>query len=366
MIRFILNNTEQATALPPGSLLVDYLRYHRHLTGTKIGCREGDCGACTVLVGELKGGELQYRSFVSCLTPLANVQGRHVLTIEGINGNELTPVQQAMVDEAATQCGFCTPGFVVSLTGFCLGGKDATSENAVAAIDNLLVTLQSVPGPAENNDLAAVAAANMAARQRLTGGLSPADFETARGGLLRLLDAISARGGSEVAARTTALRQRLLSLQLNAIDPADLNRRRADRTRQLNRLLLEKCSSMRDVREAAATLQADILLAWTLDLRTEVDDHDIGPLGLATLGFAPNQEATSTVTALAAFIDVRTGFVYGVAEASERASKLGNVHNTDDIAEDTRRTATEAALRSLGPEIESAWRTVVERFGAGG
>ncbi|MEI6947196.1 FAD binding domain-containing protein [Paraflavisolibacter sp. H34] len=135
MIRFILNNTEQVTSLPPGSLLVDYLRYHRHLTGTKIGCREGDCGACTVLVGELKEGELVYRSFVSCLTPLANVQGRHVLTIEGINGTALSPVQQAMVDEAATQCGFCTPGFVVSLTGFCLGGKEATSENALAAID---------------------------------------------------------------------------------------------------------------------------------------------------------------------------------------------------------------------------------------
>src|SRR5205085_7605576 len=85
---------------------------------------EGDCGACTILVGELKGERISYRCMTSCLMPLANAAGKHIVTVEGINPNDgsLTPVQQAMVDESGTQCGFCTVGFVMSLTGFCLDG----------------------------------------------------------------------------------------------------------------------------------------------------------------------------------------------------------------------------------------------------
>lgn len=135
MIRFLLNDKEVSTALPPGALLLDYIRYHRHLTGTKIGCREGDCGACTVLIGEIKEGRLQYQSVTSCLTALANVQGRHVVTIEGLNGERLNPIQQAMSDTAATQCGFCTPGFVVSLAGFCLSNEAPNEQTAIAAIN---------------------------------------------------------------------------------------------------------------------------------------------------------------------------------------------------------------------------------------
>ena len=136
MLKFILNNQEVATELPAATVLLDYIRYHQHLPGTKIGCREGDCGACTVLVGELADEQLRYRSFTSCLTPLGNVAGKHIVTVEGLNQTEgLNPIQQAMVDESATQCGFCTPGFVVSLAGFCLSGQEPTAQNAVAAID---------------------------------------------------------------------------------------------------------------------------------------------------------------------------------------------------------------------------------------
>jgi xanthine dehydrogenase small subunit len=135
LIRFILNNKDISTSLPPGMVLLDFVRYQQHLTGTKTGCNEGDCGACTLLVGELKNNELQYHSLTSCLTPLGNVHGKHVVTIEGLNMEGLNPIQQAMYDESATQCGFCTPGFVVSLAGFCLSGKNATPQNAIAAID---------------------------------------------------------------------------------------------------------------------------------------------------------------------------------------------------------------------------------------
>ena len=135
MIKFLLNNKIVATELPPGNLLVDFIRYNQNFKGTKIGCREGDCGACVVLIGEIKNGELQYQSLTSCLTPLANVVNKHVVTIEGINMEGLNPIQQAMTDESATQCGFCTPGFVMSFAGFCLSRKETCYENAIAAVD---------------------------------------------------------------------------------------------------------------------------------------------------------------------------------------------------------------------------------------
>ncbi len=135
MVNFILNENEVSTALPPGMLLLDFIRYSQHLKGTKIGCREGDCGACTILVGEIAGEKMRYRTATSCLMPIGNANGKHIVTIEGINSVGLNPIQQAMVDEGATQCGFCTPGFVMSFAGHCLSGNEPTSKNAVAAID---------------------------------------------------------------------------------------------------------------------------------------------------------------------------------------------------------------------------------------
>jgi xanthine dehydrogenase small subunit len=137
MIRFILNEKEVATTLPPGMVLLDYIRYHKHLVGTKIGCREGDCGACAVLVGEVSDDYLCYKSMTSCLLPLGNAHGKHIVTVEGINfDSELNPLQKAMAEEGATQCGFCTPGFVVSLAGFCLNNNiNTTKENAIASVD---------------------------------------------------------------------------------------------------------------------------------------------------------------------------------------------------------------------------------------
>ena len=135
MIEFILNNKPIKTIQPSGALLLDFVRYEQSLTGTKIGCREGDCGACTVLIGDLIDGRLNYRQVTSCLTPLGNVQGKHVVTIEGLNMESLSPVQQYMVDESGSQCGFCTTGFVVSLTQFCLANSAPTYKDAIASID---------------------------------------------------------------------------------------------------------------------------------------------------------------------------------------------------------------------------------------
>ncbi|MFT5780407.1 MAG: xanthine dehydrogenase small subunit [Crocinitomicaceae bacterium] len=135
MIRFILNNELIKTDLPSGSLLLDFVRYRKALTGTKIGCREGDCGACTMLIGTPNDSGIDYLQVTSCLTPLGNVHGKHAVTIEGLNMDELSPVQQHMINESGTQCGFCTVGFVVSLSGFCMANKAATYQEAIAAID---------------------------------------------------------------------------------------------------------------------------------------------------------------------------------------------------------------------------------------
>ncbi len=115
--------------------MLDFIRYEKQLVGTKIGCREGDCGACTALVGTLKNGEVHYQSVTSCITPMANVEGKHVVTIEGLNGKDLTPVQQAFVEAGGTQCGFCTVGFIVSLTGYCLSTTQPTYEDAIGSMD---------------------------------------------------------------------------------------------------------------------------------------------------------------------------------------------------------------------------------------
>ncbi len=136
-MQFILNDEDITTSQPPGTTVLDFVRYHKNLKGTKIGCREGDCGACTVLVGELVDDKVRYRTMTSCLMPLANAAGKHIVTVEGINppDGSMTPVQQAMVDQSGTQCGFCTVGFVMSLTGFCIDETAKTPEMAVSAVD---------------------------------------------------------------------------------------------------------------------------------------------------------------------------------------------------------------------------------------
>jgi xanthine dehydrogenase small subunit len=117
-IRFLLNGEAVALSkVAPDETLLDYLRLRRSLRGSKEGCAEGDCGACTVLVGQLTGGELAYESVNACIRFLGSVDGCHVVTIEHLRGEggKLHPVQQAMVDFHGSQCGFCTPGFVMSL-----------------------------------------------------------------------------------------------------------------------------------------------------------------------------------------------------------------------------------------------------------
>ncbi|MCE3235025.1 MAG: xdhA [Vampirovibrio sp.] len=96
--------------------LANYLRYERQATGTKIVCEEGDCGACSVLLGRMEGDQLVYRPINSCIQFLYQLDCTHIITVEGLKlDGKLNPVQEAMVDEHGAQCGYCTPGFVVTM-----------------------------------------------------------------------------------------------------------------------------------------------------------------------------------------------------------------------------------------------------------
>ncbi len=136
MIRFYLNDELVSTGSHPATTVLDFLRLEKHLTGTKEGCREGDCGACTVLVGTLDGNSVVYKSMNSCLLPIGDVYGKHVVSVEGLNMSAgLNLVQQNMAEEGGTQCGFCTPGFIMSMTGYFLNNGSPEVESAIAALD---------------------------------------------------------------------------------------------------------------------------------------------------------------------------------------------------------------------------------------
>ena len=97
--------------------LLNYIRTKLKKTGTKEGCAEGGCGACTVVLGELKNNAIDYKAINSCITLLPTLQGKQLILVEDLVSKEglLHPVQQAMVNYHGSQCGFCTPGFIMSL-----------------------------------------------------------------------------------------------------------------------------------------------------------------------------------------------------------------------------------------------------------
>ncbi|MCP4653943.1 MAG: (2Fe-2S)-binding protein [bacterium] len=106
-ISFMLNGSAVTAFAAPGDLLIDLLRRRLGQTGTREGCGQGECGACTVLVDG--------RTVNSCLFPAPEVEGRSVVTIEGLSaGIELSPLQRAFVEHGGIQCGFCTPGMILS------------------------------------------------------------------------------------------------------------------------------------------------------------------------------------------------------------------------------------------------------------
>ncbi|MBN8629304.1 MAG: xanthine dehydrogenase small subunit [Rhodobacterales bacterium] len=141
VIRFVLNGelVELRDAAPTMTVL-EFLRETRHMPGTKEGCGEGDCGACTVALGRLENGLVQYRAVNACIQFLPTLDGCSLLTVEGIRqpGGILHPVQTEMVRRHGSQCGFCTPGFIMSMyVLWRSGGNPSVDEIAEALAGNL-------------------------------------------------------------------------------------------------------------------------------------------------------------------------------------------------------------------------------------
>jgi len=129
-IEFILND-ELITLndIDTNTTVLEYLRNYKNLKGTKEGCASGDCGACTAVLAEVKYNKLKYKSINTCITLLYTIHSKQLLTVEHIQSNYLHPVQQSMVDNDGAQCGFCTPGFVMSMYAMHKNKIKATNAN---------------------------------------------------------------------------------------------------------------------------------------------------------------------------------------------------------------------------------------------
>ena len=160
-LKILVNDRWIEPRAPYGSPALDFIRGEMGLTGTKEGCREGDCGACAVLVGEfaVEGGEAgskggsdgdglaggsdapRYVAVPSCLLALGDLAGKHLVTIEGLGSSspdKLTPVMRAFLEENASQCGFCSPGFIIALSAWLAAPGKPDLAGAMIAVDGNL------------------------------------------------------------------------------------------------------------------------------------------------------------------------------------------------------------------------------------
>jgi len=140
-IRFVLNDRDvRISDVGASDTLLDFIRLQKKLTGTKEGCAEGDCGACTILVGRRSAIGLQYEAVNACIRLLASVDCCHVVTVEHVAkpGAPLHPIQQSMVDHHASQCGFCTPGIVMSLYAMWMNNPSSRDEDIESTLQGNL------------------------------------------------------------------------------------------------------------------------------------------------------------------------------------------------------------------------------------
>ena len=132
-IQYLRNGAvERITALDPRQTLLDHLRLDKRATGTKEGCNEGDCGACTVVLGRLRDGDVVYEPVNACITLTGMIDGCELITVEDLaKEGVLHPVQEAMVSHHGSQCGFCTPGIVMSLFSLYHEGERPVTRQAI-------------------------------------------------------------------------------------------------------------------------------------------------------------------------------------------------------------------------------------------
>lgn len=138
-ISFFLNGSALQQQITPGLSSLDLINKKLHLYGSKCSCNEGDCGACTVVLAYPFEGNIVYEAINSCLYPAARLHGKHLITIEGLgSAQDLHPIQAAILDHHASQCGYCTPGFVMSMFALFASISQPSHESILAALEGNL------------------------------------------------------------------------------------------------------------------------------------------------------------------------------------------------------------------------------------
>ena len=184
MIRFLLDDTMIDLEAAATASVLDLLRYDLRRTGTKEGCAEGDCGACTVLLGELAGDRVAWRAVNACILFAPMLHGKALRTVESLSaGGTLHPVQREMVERHGSQCGFCTPGFVMSLYGRSIGALGTEGEPVADVIAGnlcrctgygpILDAGEAVPPAATDDSAIAAALRGISSAARGEGWFAP-------------------------------------------------------------------------------------------------------------------------------------------------------------------------------------------------
>jgi xanthine dehydrogenase small subunit len=215
-IRFLLDGQIVcADDLPCTMTVLEYLREVAHRTGTKEGCAEGDCGACTVVLGtrDPDGARVHYRAVNSCIRFLPTIDGQELVTVESLlgPGETLHPVQQSMVDNHASQCGFCTPGFVMSLFALYLREPNPTRELVIEALSGNLcrctgyrpiieagVRMGSYPAPPPRDSSQALSSLQRDRALRLPGFYAPLTVDELAAELEKVPNSLVLAGGTDI------------------------------------------------------------------------------------------------------------------------------------------------------------------------
>ena len=295
-IKFLLGHEpRELSALDPTMTVLDYLRIEERRTGTKEGCAEGDCGACTIVVGSLEGDKIRYRAVNSCIQFLPTVDGCQLISVEDLrdpSSGGLHPVQAAMVRENASQCGFCTPGFVMSLFALYREGAASGEAPEIQAINDCLAgnlcrctgygpiieAARSMHEPAAGPDhfernSAATVAALRALRDdetiHLTGpdgrqSFAPTTSDALAGILLEHPEATLVAGASDVGLWVTKAQRRL--------DPV---------------IFLDRLAEMKQINETATAIEIGAAVTYS-DAERVIGDHypDFGEI-IRRLGSPP-------------------------------------------------------------------------------